>query len=98
MNLQRSLEILLRIGFLLLPGVLLLLPADFFDTGLVVCPSRLLLKVECPGCGLTRATQHLLHLDWQTALDYNPLVLLTTPLLLWLWIQNLRTLWAYLYR
>ncbi len=98
MNLQRRLEILLRIGFLLLPGILLLLPADFFDTGPVVCPSRLLLEVECPGCGLTRATQHLLHLDWQTALDYNPLVLLTTPLLLWLWIQNLRTLWAYLYR
>ncbi|MCX7980918.1 MAG: DUF2752 domain-containing protein [Bacteroidia bacterium] len=78
----------LRIGFLGAPLILLLLPADFFDEGPVVCPSRLFLGVECPGCGLTRATQHLIHGDWQIALDYNPLVLITTPILLYLWGRN----------
>jgi hypothetical protein len=27
----------------------------------VVCPSRLLLGVECPGCGMTRSLTYLLH-------------------------------------
>ncbi|MCX7605764.1 MAG: DUF2752 domain-containing protein [Bacteroidia bacterium] len=80
----------IRLIILLTPLVLLILPADFFDEGPVICPSRLLLEVECPGCGLTRATQHLIHWDWQTALDFNPLVLLTTPILAWLWVENLR--------
>lgn len=86
-------EKVFRIGFLVAPLVLLLLPADFFDEGPVVCPSRLFLGVECPGCGLTRATQHLVHGEFQVALDYNPLVLITTPVLLWLWVQNARILW-----
>lgn len=96
MSLQRKVEWGIRIGFFLLPLLLLLLPADFFDDGPAVCPSQLFLGVECLGCGLTRATQHLLHLDWQIALDYNPLVLLTTPFLAWLWLKNLRTPRTYL--
>ncbi|MCX7651352.1 MAG: DUF2752 domain-containing protein, partial [Bacteroidia bacterium] len=61
--------------------------------------SKLILETDCPGCGLTRGTQHLLHLDWQNALEYNPLVVLTTPLLVWLWFRNMlfirRTLYEY---
>lgn len=86
-------ELLIRIGILVAPVVLLLLPADFFDHGPPLCPSRLLLDVECPGCGLTRGTQHLMHADWRRALDYNPLVLITTPILIWLWVKNARWLW-----
>ncbi|MCS7297203.1 MAG: DUF2752 domain-containing protein [Bacteroidia bacterium] len=79
----------LRLVIAIVPLGLLALPADFFDKGPSICPSVLLLQVECPGCGLTRATQHLLHLEWQTAIDYNPLVLISTPILAWLWLQNL---------
>lgn len=86
-------ELGIRIGFLIAPAVLLLLPADFFDYGPALCPSRLLLNVECPGCGLTRATQHLIHAEWHTALEYNPIVVITTPILIWLWGQNVRWLW-----
>lgn len=85
----------MRLGVLLVPVILLLLPADFFDYGPPVCPSRLLLDVECPGCGLIRGTQHLIHADWQRALEYNPLVLLTTPILMWLWIKNTLWLWRH---
>ncbi|GEM_PF-808624 len=86
-------ELMVRLGFLIAPVVLLLLPADFFDYGASICLYRRLLQVECPGCGLTRATQHLIHGEWHTALAYNPLVLVTTPILLWLWWQNIRWFW-----
>lgn len=86
-------ELVVRMGFLIVPVVLLLLPADFFDYGPPICLSRLLLHVDCPGCGLTRATQHLIHAEWRTALSYNPAVIVTTPILLWLWGQNVRWFW-----
>jgi hypothetical protein len=75
------------LAFLLVisPVILMLLPSDFFDEGLIICPSRRFLGLECPGCGLTRATQHFLHGEWEVALDYNPLVVVVVPILGFLW-------------
>jgi len=35
------------------------------------CPIRTTLGVPCPGCGLSRATDALLHGDWRTSLTYH---------------------------
>jgi hypothetical protein len=35
------------------------------------CPSRSLLHVECPGCGLTRSFVHLAHGNWCAAWNVN---------------------------
>lgn len=45
-----------------------------------VCPSRGLLGVPCPGCGLTRATYALLQLDFAQMLRYHPLAPVITPI------------------
>lgn len=39
-----------------------------------VCPSRILLGLECPACGLTRASFSLLFGKVSKAIDYNPTV------------------------
>ena len=39
------------------------------------CPSRLLLGVDCPGCGGLRGTHDLLHGDVAGALDHNLLLI-----------------------
>lgn len=39
------------------------------------CPSALLLGLQCPGCGSTRAVHHLLHLDLAAAWRHNPALL-----------------------
>jgi len=77
--------IALRVSILIAPVILWILPADFFDRGPTICPSKRFLNLECPGCGLTRATQHFLHGEWEVALDYNPLVVVVVPILGFLW-------------
>ena len=79
----------LAIFLVLSPLVLRLLPADFFDDGPSLCPSKRFLDLECPGCGLTRGTQHFLHGEWEVALDYNPLVIVMVPLLGMVWLVQL---------
>ncbi|MEK7256499.1 MAG: DUF2752 domain-containing protein [Bacteroidota bacterium] len=69
------------------PLVLLLLPADFFDTGQPLCASRLLFGVECLGCGMTRSIMHLIHLEFAVAYSFNPLGFVAFPLLVWLWLR-----------
>ena len=85
-------------GLLVLPLVLLVLPADFFDTGQSVCLSVLLFHQTCYGCGITRAVQHLIHLDFTNAYLFNKLSFIVAPLLLVAWWQELRRLWKQLHR
>lgn len=70
------------------PAILVLLPADFFDEGPVMCLSRVLLDMECYGCGITRAVMHALHFEWAIAYEYNPLVVLVLPTLIFGWAKT----------
>ena len=67
----------------------MLLPASFFDTGESLCISKLILHQECPGCGITRAVQHSIHFDFETAWHYNKLVILVFPLMIYFWAIQL---------
>lgn len=66
---------------ILLPFVLIVLPSDFFDKGNSICISKLLLNQSCPGCGITKAIQHLIHFDFSVAMEYNKLSIIVAPLL-----------------
>jgi hypothetical protein len=69
------------------PIVLLILPADFFDSGQSICLSKLLFNTECFACGLTRASMHLVHFEFQQASSYNMLCFIAVPLLAVIWVQ-----------
>jgi hypothetical protein len=45
----------------------------------IPCLWKTYLGFRCPGCGLTRATGHLLHMDPVAAFRANPLVYLVLP-------------------
>jgi hypothetical protein len=51
-------------GYILIPLVLLILPANFFDTGPDMCISKLAFNKECYGCGMSRGIMHLIHFDF----------------------------------
>lgn len=84
-RLARARALVVVVGSGVIWAALLVLPADFFDHGPAICLSRVLLDTECPGCGMTRAAMHALHLDFSAAWSYNRLVVVVLPLLAWLW-------------
>jgi hypothetical protein len=75
--------------WLALPIFLLIMPADYFDNGTAICPSKRFLNLECPGCGMTRAVQHAIHFDWQSAWELNRGIVLIIPVLFILYIHVL---------
>jgi hypothetical protein len=82
---KKTLQIVYVSGLLLIPLVLIILPADFFNDGQAVCLSVLLFDTTCYGCGITRAIQHLIHLDFKAAYDFNKLAFIVLPLLIYVW-------------
>jgi hypothetical protein len=77
-------------GLIAIPIVLWSLPADFFDSGLPpLCISQILFHRSCPGCGITRAVQHALHFDFNTAWHFNKLVIFVLPFLIYFWFKYL---------
>jgi hypothetical protein len=47
------------------------------------CPFRVLTGFTCPGCGSTRGLHRLLHGDVVAAFEFNPLMVLSLPFLLY---------------
>jgi hypothetical protein len=98
MKFKLSFTIAKLVLIVFLPITLLILPADFFDEGTAVCLSRVFFDVECYACGLTRACQHLIHLDFFKAFEYNMACFIVLPLLGVVWIQWFIKEWKILQR
>jgi hypothetical protein len=71
----------------LLPLILIILPAGFFDQGESVCLSKLVFDTSCYACGMTRACMHLIHLDFEEAFVYNMGSFIVLPLVSFLWLK-----------
>lgn len=57
---------------------------------LPVCPTKLLLHIDCPGCGSLRMLYSLMHGELAAAVHYNALGLVALVLLLWAYLA-----WTY---
>jgi hypothetical protein len=77
------------IALLVLPVVLLVLPANFFDNKPSICLSRVFFDLECLGCGMGRGTMHLIHGEFSEAWGYNKMTFVVLPLLVYLWGKQL---------
>jgi len=88
---QRSIFSKIYLVFLIaLPLPFIILPANYFDTGESLCMSKVLLQQECFGCGITRAIQHAIHFDFTRAWHFNKLVVLVLPVLILLWLNEIK--------
>lgn len=50
------------------------------------CLIKLLTGHQCWGCGLTRAFAALSRFEFRQAWDYNHLIVIVVPLLMWVWV------------
>jgi hypothetical protein len=80
-------------GMIIVPLVLVILPSTFFDEGQAICLSVLLFDRECLGCGMTRATQHMIHCDFSGAYAFNKLSFLVLPVLIYLYVKQFFIFW-----
>ncbi len=84
---SKNVQKLRLLALLLTPFILWILPANFLDGegGIILCPSRRFLNIECLGCGMTRAIMHLHHFDFKNAAFYNKGSFLTYIVLIYVW-------------
>jgi hypothetical protein len=63
--------------------VLMILPQQYFSTtpdDISFCIHVRIFGIECPGCGFTRATYNLIHLNFKKAISLNPTVIFVCPI------------------
>jgi hypothetical protein len=58
------------------------------------CPLKQLTGIDCPGCGGLRATHSLVHGDIAGAIDHNVLALVVVPLVAYLIVRWVASLWG----
>jgi hypothetical protein len=57
------------------------------------CPFRALTGFTCPGCGSTRGLHRLLHGDVVGAFEFNPLMVVALPFLLYALVRYTNAAW-----
>lgn len=77
---KRALRLLRRIAPWLAGGILYYVWIILTDIKLP-CPIKLAWGLECPSCGITRMLIAVSQLDFKTALELNPFMLIALPCL-----------------
>jgi Protein of unknown function (DUF2752) len=90
---RKTIYLLTLVALLALPVVLLFLPANYFDEGESLCPSKRFFDTECPGCGMTRGVMHTIHFQFKKAWEFNKLTFLVLPILIYLWGKMVLDFW-----
>ena len=73
----------------MLPLFLYAVPVDNIYNGESICIIKSLFGVECWGCGTTRAVFSVLYGKFSQAWEYNRMIVVIFPLLLWLWVSEI---------
>ena len=72
---------------LVLPVLLYLVPLDWLSKQNTICLFKNIFGIDCYGCGITRAVLSGLHFNFEDAINYNIMVVIVLPLLIYIWIR-----------
>jgi hypothetical protein len=84
-SLQKTLQIGKLCALCLLPFLLAIWSLDELEDKHSICLFKNLFGVECYGCGITKAIIAATQLDFIRAFNYNKLIVVVMPLLVYLW-------------
>ncbi|MDV3856071.1 hypothetical protein CMT56_07410 [Elizabethkingia anophelis] len=82
-------KFLINYLIVLIPFFVLLIPIKFVLNQNSVCIFKNITGYECYGCGITRAVFFASRFRFQEAIQFNKLVVVVYPLLVYLWIKSL---------
>lgn len=74
---------------ILLPIVIYAIPEEGVYNGKSICIFTNVFGVECWGCGITRAIFSALYFRFAEAWEYNRLVVIVLPLLIFEWLKTI---------
>lgn len=57
-------------------GMVWIILNNIYDISLVLCPTKILFGIPCPGCGMTRAMKLCVEGNFVTAIQMNPNILI----------------------
>lgn len=84
-----TLRILMVSGIILIPLILYIIPLEWLENQHSVCLYKNLTGKECYGCGMTRAVLSAIHFKFANAFQYNKLVIIVLPLLVYIWAKKI---------
>ena len=88
-RIQRIKISLKLVCYIFVPVILLLLPTNYFDTNTNhICLFKRFFDINCYGCGLTRALQHGIHCDFIKSIQYNKLIIIVLPMVIYIWYKE----------
>lgn len=74
------------------PVVLFMIPLDWLNKQHTICLVKNIFGVNCFGCGITRAVISGVQLDLIKAIEYNKMVVIVLPMLIYVWFTRLKKL------
>ena len=78
-----------HIGFIVLPAMLYFIPVEWLNQQHSICLFKNLFDIECYGCGITKAVIASIQLDFVRAFNYNKLIIIVMPLMIYLWVKEI---------
>jgi len=73
----------------LLPFLLSMVSLDKLESKHSICLVKNLFGVECYGCGITKAIIACVQLDFTRAFNYNKLIVIVMPLIVYLSVKEI---------
>lgn len=64
------------------------LPMKWLENSTSICIYKNLIGHECIGCGITRAIHQAIHFNFKIAYEYNHLIIIVLPLLMYVWVKK----------
>jgi len=88
-NFKNAFQISKLCAFFLLPFLLYMVSLDNLEGKHSICLIKNLFGVECYGCGITKAVIASVQLDFVRAFNYNKLIIIVMPLIVYLSVKEI---------
>jgi hypothetical protein len=86
---KNALQICKLCVLFLLPFLLSMVSLDVLESKHSICLFKNLFGIECYGCGITKAVIATIQLDFIRAFNYNKLIIIVMPLIVYFWVKEI---------